>query len=268
MPTWQQDVLHSMGLSVLQPRFEFPAALPGLLVWQEFDEVYEESISSAVAVSDANPSHYSPSASDAIHVAAQPTQVHQATQVVEAVTPAVSVKSLLDDASAAVQVNNSKADTATDAAAPLRFRLRLVCLDQLMVMIDQPSLQWAEEESAKTFLYDIYFALFGKAPNRFQQAVFNWPPVKNFPLANDREQARLTLTSFMREMQVDSTQSAMLSFGRGAEYVLGEALQIGECQVLDASRVLALHTLQYYWQEPSSKHLLWQHLQAIKKALA
>lgn len=248
---WQQDVLHSMGLAVLQPRFDFPAAVPGLLQWDEHSDIPLETPAATIVVEQT------------------PQQQHTAAAIPASLDVPVPEKlsnTRILDVVANTSANKVVEVAATnDANAPLRFRQRLLRFDHLMVLVDQPSLQWADEEPAMAFIADIYFALYGRAPAQFQQAVFNWPPVKNFPLANNRDEARLTLLSFMREMLAGIEQAAVLSFGRGAEYLTKEPPGLGDCQPLDNLRVLALHPIQHYWQQPSSKHLLWQHLQAIKK---
>src|SRR5690554_7573315 len=48
----------------------------------------------------------------------------------------------------------------SQTATALRFRLRLVRYNHLLMLIDQPTLQWAEEQQCHAFFNDIYFALF------------------------------------------------------------------------------------------------------------
>lgn len=248
MPGWQQDVLQSIGVSLLQPRFDFPAALPGLLQWPDAE-------AAQTAAAEPEP------AAVAEAIAAQTPDAEPQLSV-------ITVRDRLadsepDDGSAEAVSSTSLSDNEQTTA--LRFRQRLLRFDQLLMLVDQPALQWAEEDAAMRFFADVYFALYGKAPVQFQQALFNWPPVKQFPSANDRQLAAQTFNSFISDMLAETASPALLSWGRGAGYLLNQPLAIGECLPLAAWRVIQLHPLTHYWQQPASKHLLWQHLQAIRE---
>lgn len=250
MSGWQQDVLQTMGLTILQPRFDFPAALPGFLHWQD-----------ASVVTDEQPAIVVPALADT-----KPALIPSADR-----TPLVDKKPLVDagmalrDMPVADETPLISSAKTTDTSAPLRFRQRLLRFDHLLMLVDQPALQWAEEQEALVFFNDIYFALYGKPVQQFQQRVFTWPPGKNFPQANDKQHARQTFSGFIQEMLADASHASVISWGKGADYLLDTPLSPGDYVPQGELRFLQLHPLNHYWQQPASKHLLWQHLQAVRQ---
>lgn len=222
-----QETLKAMGVAVLQPRFVFPAAKPSPVF-----EAESPAIEPAVPQSQAQ----------------QPENEvkHDFTWLREQVG---------ETEPQAAAVNHASGQA-------LRFRLRMQRFGALLMVVDQPMLEWQQQQTAHAFFADIHFFLLDQHCEDFQDLTFNWPPGKNFPLADDADCARQTLAGFIRELPV---QWVLLWGERASQNVLDQTADYGEVVLTDEYRLLQLHSLDDYWQQPSSKKLLWQHLQAIKK---
>ncbi len=248
MQAWQQEVLQSMGLSLLQPRFDFPAAVPEVQLWQS--PVSQAANSAAKAV-DSAVEQTAVSASSSNQTAEKPNS---------ALAMLGGIAGIDNAEETAAETKTSSPQTAT----ALRFRLRLVRYNHLLMLIDQPTLQWAEEQQSHAFFNDIYFALFASSPTIVQSQVFEWPPSKHYPHAQDKQQAQQTFIVFMQQMLAGVDKPIVVSWGRAADYLLDKPLAIGEYYQQAPLQLLQLHALSHYWQNSGSKRELWQQLQVIR----
>lgn len=146
----------------------------------------------------------------------------------------------------------------------LRFRYRLVRMDNCLAVLEQKEQHWPIEKQVLSFLRDVYFALYGKLPNQWQQALFEWPPSQHYPLAGQLEQAQQTLHSFVKQMLQGQSQVDVLAWGNTAAMLQSEKLAAGDVKQLSIGRLLALDTVTSYWQLADSKRLLWQQLQVLR----
>lgn len=236
MESWRQEAYEAMGLSLLQPRFVFPAARPGCpLVTSPAPQQAVDAPQTAYKEADA--------------------------------APAFDVAGLASDFGVSAFTPDSN-DQATDeqAGATLRFRLRLMRFGPFLMVMDQPKLQWEDEEAAKRFFADIHYFVLGRQAEDFQDQVFNWPPVKQFPLADDIDCARQTVSGFVKELIATHDKPWLLLWGEQlAPRLLSHTPEPGEVVPQDGYRVLQLQPLSRYWNNPASKQLLWQYLQPIRK---
>lgn len=244
MQAWQQDILQSMGLSLLQPRCEFPAAAAEVQLWQMPQKVAANHIKTPTSDLPAQASQAA-------------TQVDQAVNV-DAPSALAMLQGMHADEQATMPESKPQATTA------LRFRLRLVRYDQLLMLIDQPSLHWAEEQQSHAFFNDIYFALFACLPTTVESQVFEWPPSKHYPHAQDKQQAQQTFISFMQNMLSTVERPLVLSWGKATDYILSQPLVVGEYYSQTPLNLLRLHDVNHYWRQADSKRQLWQQLQVIR----
>lgn len=247
-------MLEDMGLRIFEPRFRLPGAKVSILL-------------------------------PSVH-AVQPAAAETLPDMAAAPVPDTSAEGQLSiavDASSAVDLP-VKSDLASlfgsmpsgrgpealqeNAASPVRFRHRLVRVGELLMLLDQPTLEWVEAARCKSFFADVHFSIAGKRYEYWQDAQFDWPPVRNFPLANDRDMAHQALQAFMQEHLQPSCRWIVLWGESLAPATLGQPARAGETAFLFNLPVLVLDSCQDYWQEPQKKKLLWQHLQVVKKSLA
>lgn len=241
MESWQQEAFEAMGVTLLQPRFAFPAARAGHAVVTPVQE-------KPVTVKADSPSAPSPDTDTG---------------------PAFDVSRLAEGLSGSPAETKpvvEPGEAPGGARTALRFRLRLMRFGKLLMLVDQPMLQWPDEQAAKAFFADIHYFIFGAMADDFNDQVFTWPPAKQFPLADDINCARQTVAGFIREMTADCDKPWLLLWGpQVAECLVENRSGNGEVVLQDNYRLLQLEPLSHYWQSPASKHLLWQHLQVIKK---
>lgn len=255
MQAWQQEALQSMGLSLLEPRFDFPAAGPSVQLWQ--------GPQSRVAQSAANAPEAAleqPVSKAASTLQAPKTKVETAAQATQA-----SALSMLAELGVTAAEVERPAQRQSKAAA-LRFRLRLVRFDHVLMLLDQPTLYWQDEQLSLAFFNDIYFALFAAQPTVVSSQVFEWPPSKNYPHAQDIQQARQTFTSFTEHMFSDVGSPIVLSWGRAADFLQDALATTGQYQEQSGLQLLQLEALHHYWQSADHKRELWQQLQVIRAA--
>lgn len=250
MHSWQQQVLEDIGISLLQPRFVFPAAKAGqALVFEPLPPPAQ-----------AEPAH------TATHDA--PAQASQSGPAPAAAGIAELSRTLGLPAAAPAPVATVPAPDAAAPSASLRYRLRLVRVGRLLMLLDQPALQWAEQQAALRFFADIHFYLFGEPAAECSETVFTWPPARQFPLADDADCARQTLATFVSGFAGDDVSWLLLWGETVTGRLLGKTVDKGEVLLHERLRLLQLDEVSAYWRQPASKRLLWQYLQAIVRQQA
>lgn len=230
-----EEILQAMGVEILRPRFTFShAAEEDLTAYsQQIEALQQQGTTQTVSASASPP-----------------------------VSAADARQALLDEMS---QIDGYVAAERAKQST-LRFKLRLVRLDQYIMLLDQPGMHWPEEQTALRFFADIYHALQGRPPQQWQQVVFEWPPGKNYPVIDEKEQVKSLLHSYIQQMLQGQNQACLLIWGDIEQVLFEQKLSVGMRAELGAYQVLQLHKPQYYWQQPEEKRQLWQHLQAIKSA--
>lgn len=163
------------------------------------------------------------------------------------------------------QLEAASVDQSVAGVNELRCRYRLVRMDHCLMLIEQAEAQWAIEQQALSFLNDIYFALFAKLPNQWQQAIFEWPPSQHYPLAGNGEQARQTLYGFVQHMLQNQADAVLIAWGNTVKMLSDKEAVSGELLHLEQGRLLVLDALPSYWQTADRKCLLWQKLQILRK---
>jgi hypothetical protein len=183
--------------------------------------------------------------------------------------PAVARPSIWIDEKIDASVVKKSAEGYQSAVNAIKYRHRLVRVGELLMLLDQPSLEWHDNEQCKTFFADIYFALTSKKFEYWSDTQFDWPPVKNFPYANDATVAQQSLQAFVDEQVQQPPCKWVLVWGQSVtRSLLGKALAAGEMEFMGNLPVLVIENYQDYWREPVKKQILWQQLQVVKKSLA
>jgi hypothetical protein len=243
----RQDILTSMGLKVLQPRFQLLGAKASVVLIEE--QKNTEEVLTVVADEKIK---------EPVSAVSQETA-----QAGPAVMPSSLFGGLQEAAKPSASVNKKP------TAEAIKYRHRLLRFGELMMIIDQPSVEWHDANSCKSFFADVYFALTEKKPEYYMDAQFDWPPSKHFPYANDKDMSQQALQAFIQEhLQQVPCKWILLWGGNVRSSTFDLQLAVGETEFLHNVPVLQLDTYQEYWQSPFKKAMLWQYLQAIKKSLA
>lgn len=230
MPAWQEDILQTMGLTLLQPRFDFPQALASDWRWQQDAQPAIENLQGAATASVTTP-------------------VGQ------------SSRSILQEL---LQSDDERTSFAqTQAAVQLRFRCRVVQFDHLLMLLEQPQLQWQDQNLAMPFFADIYFALYGAQAKTVQSLSFQWPPSKNMPGANDVTYARQALATFLQQTSAGQVHTQVLNWG-AFNLLFDKKPEWGSVSTTMGLPMLALPPVNYFWQSPLQKRTLWQWLQQLR----
>lgn len=281
----RREILHAMGLKTLQPRFVLANAKPSPVI---------------VAVEEQAGSTKDPSGIDGLQTSqldqVQAVAGHLAGHLDSPVQPLSEPQSqaqqtpvAIDSLTAELEKNlgasvaNNKSLNVDDelsalndikqqldeAAKPLRFRLRLVRVGELLMVLNQPALEWQEEKNAQKFFSDIYYAIKREqSANVWQSVQFDWPPSKNLPFAEDMDMARQTCCSFIQEQMREIHQVSakhIIVWGKPlTDYILTEKIDVGEIAFMEDIPVLCVDELEHYWTEPENKRLLQQYLQSVK----
>lgn len=224
-----EEILQTMGVSILRPRFAF-------------DNAAKEDLT--------------------VYIQQSLDKKTQSAEQVQAASSGDYRNQLLAEMGQLAAENSSQNISHVNE---LRCRYRLVRLDHCVMLLEQAEPQWAIEQPALSFLNDIYFALFAKAPSQWQQAVFEWPPSQHYPLAGSVEQARQTLQGFVQHMLQNQTEPVLIAWGNTAKMLSDKDPASGELLQLAQGRVLVLEALPYYWQSAENKRQLWQQLQVLRK---
>lgn len=176
-----------------------------------------------------------------------------------------SFSSLRQTSAAPIASTPSVATRASAEDKKLRLRYRFIQAGSLLMVVEQPSLEWHEAERAHTFFADIHFALTGNDYQRGTEMQFDWPPSRNFPQAGNRQMAFEALGSTLHEEVKKTGASWVLLWGAHlAEPFVGKTPAVGEVVFHGKTPLLPLETLAFYWSQPLQKKLLWQLLQMVK----
>ena len=269
----RQEMLQAMGLKILQPRFQ----LLGAKISATLD-VVSSPVSSDLTPVDAQIEAVVQADSQAVQsqTAVQekntqaPSLVEQAEEIIQQQQTEATAKiraSLLDElvVDKSVSVKEEKTTITAAKKDTLRYRHRFIRVDELLFVINQPALEWQQAKEAKQFFSDIYYALNDRRPAYWSELQFDWPPSKQFPLAADKQVAQQTLHSFMQQQMTVNTCNSIVVWGKTvASNIFSDIPQLGELTFIDDSHVLLVDDYLNYWQQPESKRLLWQYLQALK----
>lgn len=274
-------LLDAMGLKVFQPRFQLVRAKASMaLEPSQQAEVVDSSSSLEGAMTGA---------ATVVEQANQMLQQQQIQSVTGQLTTSVkphveqsknhdNVDVLTRPSSAALLVEGRKrvSDSVVEAklhngvdsaVQSIRFRHRVVRVGDMLMIVDQPALQWGDEKKNCAFFNDIYFSLHKKLPEYWQQSVFEWPPSKNFPMANDRDMASATLNGFLKEHMQQPECHSIVCWGEAvSRHFIDESVAVGEIARFGSIPVLVVDEVQQYWLEPSRKQVLWQALLTLKNA--
>jgi hypothetical protein len=253
----RRSLLESMGLRILRPRFRLTAAKPspGLIIENADVTQTPQTVMASADVL------IRPVISEMPAVAVINTDMN---------SPATAMASLFFEKKSAVgSLVDKSIETSGVTVKIIRYRHRLVRVGELLMLLDQPTLEWHDHEHCKVFFADIYFALTGKKFEYWSDKQFDWPPVKNFPYANDETVAQQSLQAFVDEQVQQPPCKSVLVWGQSvARSLLGKTLAAGEMEFMGNLPVLVVENYQDYWREPVKKQILWQQLQVVKKSLA
>lgn len=265
------ELLATMGLKTLQPRFQLSAAKPSVAL-----SPLENILTPAPA-----------EASEAVvaGVETSGTLVEQAAQILQqqkmqnvtgqlagvsqvlTVDTAVSAVANTTDAPTLLENKVDKEDEKL-IDKPLRFRQRLLRCGEFLMLIDQPALQWQEERQAKQFFDELYYAFNRKRAEFFASEVFEWPPTRNFPNAHNIDTARATFNGFLQPKMNNPECVWIICWGEAAaKNFIDAEFEVGKIIEFQGRSVLMVNELTSYWQQPESKRLLWLDLQNLKKTL-
>lgn len=250
----REEMLQAMGVRMLYSRLQMPGAkIPAMV---------------PVAIPDVLPGA-DPASADQRHLSPQ-TEVIPVEGEVPVQSTGRSLSASISrelDLPAPAPVAATVMHDSKPREKALRFRCRIIRINELLMLVDQPMLEWHEANKAKPFFADIYFALTGKIPEFWSEAEFDWPPSRQFPHANNKAMAREALQSFLQQQLQQSGCNWLLAWGdRLGDNLFDQMPQAGMGFIGSAS-VLLLEPLQYYWQDPPKKKLLWQMLQVVSKSL-
>ena len=261
-------MLEDMGLRVYQPRFQFPGAKASVALSQGnmLDNVADDVVIRPVAETSSS-NTATQSLSDKAHNIFPSETVSDITQetVQAASSPVFSeqVSELFPDKTV-LQIPV----TGQSEVMPIRFRYRIVRVGDFLMLVDQPTLEWSDAARCKSFFSEVHFALTNKRYEYWQDAQFDWPPVKHFPMANNEEMSKQALHTFVQQHLHQPPCRWIFLWGEPlTRQMLEQPVNTGDTGFWCDIPVLALGSCQQYWQEPQKKKLLWQYLQSVKKSL-
>jgi hypothetical protein len=248
----RQQFLQAMGQQVLVPRFRLLHAKPSVAL------VTGDVAANISTVSENNPVASMPSVAVTIADKAVPQTQAQTSASKNALSELLASSAALTDA---------MKDGAQPTVKIAPYRHRIVTMNGLVFLLDQPSLEWQQEIDCMKFFADIYFALFEKQAELIEKEKFEWPLGKLRHMTDD--DAKATEQSFVQQQALQSKSQWLLIFGKkAAQQLVDTELEIGEAAVIGELNVLLVHAAEYYWQNPAAKKLLWQYLQVIRKSAA
>lgn len=274
----RREIMEAMGVRILLPRFQLCAAKPSCRLVELNSEPVNNANTDQIEL-PVNAQHKNISLESLTAVFSETkieaevnTEAHTTTHTDAAENLTLGKHALpaniAQELNALVDIKKTLQAKEYSKELALKFRYRLIRVGELLMLVDQPTIEWQESTAAKQFFSDIYFALTDKKPEYFSEAQFDWPPAKQFPYAHDREMAKQTLHSFMQEQMQQPACLWILLWGPQLTINLFElAPKIGEVDFINNTSALVLDSMQHYWQEPASKVLLWQSLQTVKKSL-
>lgn len=243
----RQSLMATIGLRALQPRFILSGAKPSNMI-------VEEALADKLAIT-------TPTA-----------DVIPESKISTAISSFVSPSALFKDDNKSVRLSpvaDIEPQHIITSTAAIRCRYRLVRVGELLLFFDQTSPEWQDMARAKVFFADLYFSLCHKKYEYWADMQFDWPPLKNFPNANDKAVIQQALTMFVDAQLTQPPCKWLLLFGESsAKYLLDKPLNVGETDFFNELPVLMLEQYQQYWSSPYKKALLWQYMQVIKKSLA
>lgn len=246
----RQSLMRTMGVQILQPRFILSGAKPSNVFPQEVLLVNDTDTAALIPLPVVDEQPLSP-------VIAESAFVHPSALFKEENKTVVSLP-----------IQNASSNKEPHSQTVIRCRYRLVRVGELLLLFDQATPEWQDAAMAKLFFADIYFALFNKKYEYWIDMQFDWPPLKNFPNANDKAVIQQSLTMFVEAQITQPPCKWVLLFGESStKYLLDTPLPIGDTHFFAELPVLMLDSYQQYWLSPHKKVLLWQYLQVVKKSL-
>lgn len=265
-------LLDAMGLKAFQPRFQLDNAKPSIHLNAELEPAAEISRASSAEKSALTLVEHAANILQQQHIQSVVNQLPDPVKPQQASKDAhqhvgdahISPSSLLDPERQRVVTSalETKANTNVGPISEtIRFRHRVIRVGELLMLIDQPLLEWAEEKKHCAFFNDIYFALYKKLPEYWQQSIFEWPPSKHFPMANDSDMAFATFTGFLQEHMQQPECHSIICWGEAvAKNVIDEPITIGDLLTANTIPVLVVDEVQQYLRHPLLKKSLWQAL--------
>ncbi|CAA0115199.1 Uncharacterised protein [BD1-7 clade bacterium] len=284
MQEWQRaECLEAMGLRVFQPRFELLGAKPSTVL--DEDEFGATSVPEAatgrVESSLSSEGQGSPkAASDILRGIAQDADAPKPNSRPKLSTSSIGQSVLADagivsvpsdgvggqDASLSSIKRTLNQQSKQAQASVLRYRLRIVAIGDLMMVLEQPTLEWLDESTALSFFADLHFALLRRMPEREQivQAQFNWPPSRHLGVLDSPDAAREMLGGFIAEHANQRQVSAFMLWGKPvSDYLFDSPMVIDQHATYLNTPVVQLASLQDYWADPLQKRQLWQAIKPL-----
>ena len=256
----RRETLEVLGLKLLQPRFDFPGAK---YVEPEKPKPQIQILATPTTVSESD----TPS----------PAKASDAVSIGELLTSKPSELSVI--AADKKDLPNVPVETQAASIAPedkentpqvevIKFRHRVITVGKLLMVIDQPTLQWQQEKQCQQFFTDIHFSLTRQLPQIFNHIQFDWPPAKQFAFANTLDIAQQTFQEFVKEQQKQSDSQWVIIWGKSImDYLPGMSEQSNEWCYLDETPVLIVDNVHQYWKEPAKKQVLAQQFKTIARTL-
>ena len=272
----KKAILDAMGVKLLHPRYRFVAAKPSPLLTTNIaaansnqGAVANEPAEVAKDVSDVEKPLQRQTPDPAISGSTLGVKTQQESKLESVAEVLADLRPLQTSAEKLATKNTADAALSPSTGAkPLKFRYRFIRVGALLMMIEQPALEWKFEQEAKKFFSYIYFALSAKQFEYWHEVQFDWPPGKQFAFAEDHSVARETLLNFVKQQCQHPRANHILLWGNGcSQHLFDDLAAVGELLEYDELNLLQLHSLTDYWQQPENKKLLWQYLQPIRKAL-
>ncbi len=257
-------LLGNMGLKPMLPRFCLEAAKPSSLLDGVSDiQVIPASDSGNAVAKNESAGTVPLSVSE---VPQSPLSLVEQAQNIIQKTHVDSLNVSLKETNISAIVPSSELDSDIQVkTAALRFRQRIVCCGDMLMLLDQPMLNWQDEAIAKLFFEDVFFSLNAQLPEMVTMDCFEWPPAKKYPDANNLDIARATYVGFLHSKIEKMQCHSLVCWGEKSYQLLFDLSdETHMTQRLHNIPVLKALEIERYWQEPLLKRQLSLDLQKFK----
>lgn len=256
-------ILNAFGVKPLYPRFALTGSKASLKLSEEISDSSSQDqtlLSQTVPTSDAIQSQAIASMVDAPVTSSHSTDAPESTQLEAPIKKDIKAEISL--------LANIKADLEDKKSVkPLKLRYRVFQLGFMQMLVEQPNVEFSHSRVCQKFFSQLYYFLTDQKDFKFSESQFDWPPSKQFPMADSKETAAQACKSFLKEKSVDEVKWLVIWGNSFEPFFSEEKLAVGEV-LTDEIHMLQLDSIESYFNVPENKKLLWQHLQAIKKSLA